>query len=111
MAQNFQAMLGSRMAGSIAHVPKALSSLFVPFCDYFADLASACQKHQRQFAPVAESKIRSLLRDFLLIGLGKNHSRRIQGESRIESDYGKLGNLRCGFRVESYKAGFTRDFC
>jgi AcrR family transcriptional regulator len=69
IADSFQAMLDARMAGSIGTCPESVKQLICAVCDFFADLASRCQKHQRQFAPVAESKIKSLLRDFLLIGL------------------------------------------
>ena len=62
-------MLDARMAGSIGTCPESVKQLIRAVCDFFADMASRCQKHQRQFAPVAESKIKSLLRDFLLIGL------------------------------------------
>ena len=69
IAANFQAMLDVRMAGSIGTCPESVKQLICAVCDFFADLASGCPKHQRQFAPVAESTIKSLLRDFLLIGL------------------------------------------
>jgi AcrR family transcriptional regulator len=69
IADSFQAMLDARMAGSIGTCPESVKQLIRAVCDFFADLASRCQKHQRQFAPVAESKIKSLLRNFLLIGL------------------------------------------
>jgi AcrR family transcriptional regulator len=69
IAENFRAMLEVRMAGSIGTCPGAVKELICAVCEFFADMASGCQKHQRQFAPVAESKIKSLLRDFLLIGL------------------------------------------
>lgn len=71
IAENFQAMLELRMAGSIGTCPESVKQLIRAVCDFFADLASSCQKHQRQFAPVTESKIKSLLRDFLLEGLRK----------------------------------------
>jgi AcrR family transcriptional regulator len=71
IADSFQALLDVRMAGSLGTCPESVKQLIRAVCDFFADLASRCQKHQRQFAPVAESKIRSLLRDFLLIGLAK----------------------------------------
>jgi AcrR family transcriptional regulator len=69
IADSFQAMLDARMAGSIGTCPESVKQLIRAVCDFFADLAASCPKHQRQFAPVAESKIKSLLRDFLLIGL------------------------------------------
>jgi len=69
IAEGFQAMLDARMAGSIGTCPGSVKQLICAVCDFFADMASRCQKHERQFAPVAESKIKSLLRDFLLVGL------------------------------------------
>ena len=69
IAENFQAVLCARMAGSMGTCPESVKQLIRAVCDFFADLASTCPKHQRQFAPVAESKIKSLLRDFLLVGL------------------------------------------
>ena len=69
IAENFQAVLCGRMAGSMGTCPESVKQLIRAVCDFFADMASACPKHQRQFAPVAESKIKSLLRDFLLVGL------------------------------------------
>jgi AcrR family transcriptional regulator len=69
IAESFRDMLEVRMAGSIGTCPESVKQLICAVCDFFADLASACPKHQRQFAPVAESTIKSLLRDFLLIGL------------------------------------------
>jgi AcrR family transcriptional regulator len=71
IADSFQATLDARMAGSIGTCPESVKRLIRAVCDFFADLGSHCQKHQRQFAPVAESKIKSLLRDFLLFGLGE----------------------------------------
>src|SRR5580700_7277556 len=69
IAENFQAVLCGRMAGSMGTCPESVKQLIRAVCDFFADLASSCQKHQRQFAPVTESKIKTLLRDFLLEGL------------------------------------------
>ena len=69
IAENFQAVLCARMAGSMGTCPESVKQLIRAVCDFFADMASTCPKHQRQFAPVAESKIKSLLRDFLLVGL------------------------------------------
>ena len=69
IADSFRAMLDARMAGANGTCPESVKQLICAVCDFFADMASRCQKHQRQFAPVAESKMKSVLRDFLLIGL------------------------------------------
>jgi AcrR family transcriptional regulator len=82
IADSFQAMLEARMAGSIGTCPESVKQLIRAVCDFFADMASRCQKHQRQFTPVAESKIKSLLRDFLLIGLHET----LPGASKSESE-------------------------
>jgi AcrR family transcriptional regulator len=85
IAENFQAMLDLRMAGSIGRCPESVKQLICTVCDFFADLASRCQKHQRQFAPVAESKIKSLLRDFLLVGLRQSVPEVSKGELELRA--------------------------
>jgi AcrR family transcriptional regulator len=85
IAENFQAMLCSRMGESVATCPHAVKQLICAVCDFFADLASGCQKHQRQFAPVAESKIKSLLRDFLLLGLRETIPKASKGELELRA--------------------------
>jgi len=69
IADNFRMTLGSRMDGAQPGCPSTVRQLVLTVCDYFADLNSRCQKHQRQFAPVVESRIKQLVRDSLLTGL------------------------------------------
>ena len=85
IAENFQAMLCARMAGSMGTCPESVKQLIRAVCDFFADIASTCPKHQRQFAPVAESKIKSLLRDFLLVGLRQTIPEASKGELELRA--------------------------
>jgi len=85
IADSFQAMLNARMAGSIGTCPESVKQLIRAVCDFFADLASGCPRHQRQFAPVAESKIKSLLRDFLLTGLRQTIPEASKGELELRA--------------------------
>jgi AcrR family transcriptional regulator len=85
IAENFQAMLDARMGDSMGTCPESVKQLIRAVCDYFASLETTCPKQQRQFAPVAESKIRSLLRDFLLIGLRQTLSETSKGESELRA--------------------------
>jgi AcrR family transcriptional regulator len=85
IAESFQAMLDARMAGSMGTCPESVKQLIRAVCDFFADLATTCPKHQRQFAPVAESKIKSLLRDFLLIGLRQTAPDASKGELELRA--------------------------
>lgn len=85
IAESFQAMLCGRMAGSMGTCPESVKQLIRAVCDFFADLASTCPKHQRQFAPVAESKIKSLLRDFLLVGLRQTIPEGSKGELELRA--------------------------
>jgi|SRR5580700_1876916 AcrR family transcriptional regulator len=85
IAENFQAVLCGRMAGSMGTCPESVKQLIRAVCDFFADLASTCPKHQRQFAPVAESKIKSLLRDFLLVGLRQTIPEASKGELELRA--------------------------
>jgi AcrR family transcriptional regulator len=85
IADSFQSMLDARMAGSTGTCPGSVKQLICAVCDFFADLASSCPKHQRQFAPVAESKIKSVLRDFLLIGLRETIPEAPKGELELRA--------------------------
>ncbi|MBV9272506.1 MAG: TetR family transcriptional regulator [Verrucomicrobia bacterium] len=69
VSDDFQAMLRVRMAGSNGTCPESIKRLIDTVCDFFAELGSHCQEHQRQFAPLSESKIQTLVRNFLLKGL------------------------------------------
>jgi len=85
IAENFQSMLDVRMEGSIGTCPQSVKQLISAVCDFFADLGSRCQKHRRQFAPVTESKIKSLLRDFLLVGLRETIPEAPQSELELRA--------------------------
>jgi AcrR family transcriptional regulator len=69
VSDDFQSMLRVRMAGSSGTCPESIKRLIQTVCDFFAGLGSHCHEHQRQFAPLSESKIQALVRDFLLQGL------------------------------------------
>jgi AcrR family transcriptional regulator len=67
---DFQGMLEIRMAGSNGTCPEAITRLICTVCDFFGELASRrCEEHQRQLAPMVESKIQARVREFLLRGL------------------------------------------
>jgi hypothetical protein len=60
-------MLEIRMAGSNGTCPEAIKRLVCTVCDFFGELASRrCEEHQRQLAPMVESKIEARVREFLL---------------------------------------------
>ncbi len=69
IGENFRATFEARMQGAQPGCPTTIRQLVLTVCDFFAEISSRCQKHQRQFAPVVESKIKQLVRDSLLAGL------------------------------------------
>ncbi|MFZ4683262.1 MAG: TetR/AcrR family transcriptional regulator [Terrimicrobiaceae bacterium] len=71
IGENFLVMLTARMDGSPGTCRESAKRLILALCDFLTDLASRCQKHQRQFEPLMESKIKSVVREFLLEGLRK----------------------------------------
>ena len=96
-------VLDARMAGSIGTCPESVTQLIRAVCDFFADLASTCPKHQRQFAPVAESKIKSLLRDFLLIGLRETIPQASKSELELRATMASWAICGAALGVESRK--------
>ena len=68
IAEDFRATFRRRMEGTTGACPVAIRMLILTVCDFLADLSSRCQKHQRQFAPIVESQIKRLVRDYLVEG-------------------------------------------
>jgi AcrR family transcriptional regulator len=110
IAEKFQAMLGARMAGSMGTCPENVKQLICAVCDFFADLASGCPKHQRQFAPVAESKIKSLLRDFLLVGLRQSIPEASKGELELRATMASWAICGAALEWSHTKAASLKTF-
>ncbi len=71
IGENFLAMLAARMDGTTGTCRESAKRLLFALCDFLTELSSRCQKHQRQFEPLMESKIKSVVREFLIEGLRK----------------------------------------
>lgn len=66
---SFQQLLRTRMNDATPAEPEGLRRIILALCDYLEELASRCPKHRRQFEPMVESKIKTLVRDVLLSSL------------------------------------------
>jgi AcrR family transcriptional regulator len=76
MGERFGALIEGRMAGNDnATCEGALRQLVLAACDFLAETSSGCQKHQRQFEPMVESQVKSVLRETLLIGLRQHNAK------------------------------------
>ncbi len=49
--------------------PEGLRRIILALCDYLEELGKRCPKHQRQFEPMVEQKVKALVRDVLLSSL------------------------------------------
>lgn len=67
IGDNFREMLDSRLADA-GSCQEAIRQLILTVCDFFSHVASGCQKVQRQFEPIVETRIKAMVRDFLLNG-------------------------------------------
>jgi len=67
IGDDFQAVLDTRLANA-GNCQEGLRQLILAVCDFFDKVASGCQKHQRQFEPIMETRIKAIVRDFLLQG-------------------------------------------
>lgn len=68
IAEEFRATFRRRMEGVTGACPVAIRQLILTVCDFVGELSSRCQKHQRQFAPVVESQVKRLVREYLIEG-------------------------------------------
>jgi AcrR family transcriptional regulator len=62
----FRQVLQAKMKDATPADPEGLRRIILALCDYLQELGKRCPKHQRQFEPMVESKIKSLVRDVLL---------------------------------------------
>jgi AcrR family transcriptional regulator len=69
MGERFGMLIEARMAGSKGTCENGLRQLILAACDFLAEVSSGCQKHQRQFEPFVESRVKFILREFLLEGM------------------------------------------
>jgi AcrR family transcriptional regulator len=70
MGERFGALIEARMVGNENPTCEgALRQLVLATCDFLAETSSGCQKHQRQFEPMVESQVKSVLRATLLVEL------------------------------------------
>ncbi len=72
MGERFSSLCAARMTESDGTCRKGLEQLILAVCDFLAEAASGCQKHQRQFEPMVESKVKSAVREYLLAGLHRS---------------------------------------
>jgi len=66
---DFRRVLGARIGDAIPSEPEGLRRIILALCDYLEELGSSCPKHQRQFEPMVESKVKTLVRDILVTSL------------------------------------------
>ncbi len=72
MGERFGAFIEVRMGENKGTCEGALRQLILAACDFLAEVSSGCQKHQSQFEPMVESQVKSVMREFLLVGLQKH---------------------------------------
>src|SRR5882762_10325974 len=69
IGERFSTLIEARMAGSEGTCEASLRQLILAACDFLAEVSSGCQKHQRQFEPIVESRVKAIMRESLLEGL------------------------------------------
>jgi AcrR family transcriptional regulator len=68
IAEEFRSKFEARMAGTEASCPMAQKQLVLTLCDFLVNI-SCCQKLQRQFEPLMESRVKSVIREYMLRNL------------------------------------------
>jgi AcrR family transcriptional regulator len=71
-----------RMAGAEPGCASAHKQLMLSVCDFLAEISSGCQKHQKQFEPVVETRVKAVVREFLLAGFRKQGVKKADAELR-----------------------------
>src|ERR1700740_3158708 len=69
IGERFTMLINARLAGIVDTCEASLRQLILAACDFLAEVSSGCQKHQRQFEPIVESRVKAIMRESLLKGL------------------------------------------
>jgi AcrR family transcriptional regulator len=75
IGDRFRAHFDVRMTETDGTCEAGLRQLILAVCDFLAEISAGCQKHQRQFGPIVESKVKVSVREFLQEGLNKHGAR------------------------------------
>jgi AcrR family transcriptional regulator len=71
----FTTFIDARMAGNVGTCEASLRQLILAACDFLAEVSSGCQKHQRQFEPIVESRVKAILCESLMEGLRSHNAK------------------------------------
>jgi AcrR family transcriptional regulator len=69
ISERFRTFIEARLVGKVDTCEASLKLLILAACDFLAEVSSGCQKHQRQFEPIVESRVKAVMRESLLEGL------------------------------------------
>jgi AcrR family transcriptional regulator len=75
IGERFSALIDARMAGNLATCEASLRQLVLAACDFLVEVSSGCQKHERQFEPIVESRVKATMREHLLEGLRRHKAK------------------------------------
>jgi len=82
ISDRFQCEISKRMGEAKATCPEAQKQIILTICSFLAEVSSGCQKHQRQFQPLLETQVKSIVREFLLVGLREQKIEPAEAELR-----------------------------
>jgi AcrR family transcriptional regulator len=75
IGERFKTFIEARMAGKVDTCEASLRQLILAACDFLAEVSSGCQKHQRQFETIVESRVKAIMRESLLEGLRSHRAK------------------------------------
>ena len=75
IGERFSTLIDARMTGTVVACEASLRQLILAACDFLAEVSSGCQKHQRQFDPIVESRVKAVMREHLLEGLRRHKAK------------------------------------
>lgn len=69
IGEDFRTIFEARMQGRVGACPGEVRRLVLTVCDFLGKIEGGCQKHRRQFGPIVEARIKTLVREALITGL------------------------------------------
>lgn len=85
IGEDFRTIFQKRMQGRVGACPNEVKQLILTVCDFLSEINGGCQKHRRQFAPIVEARIKTLVRESLLTGLRESAGDELPADAELRA--------------------------
>jgi len=85
IGEDFRTILEARMQGRVGACPGEVRRLVLTVCDFLNKVSGGCQKHRRQFGPIVEARMKTLVREALISGMTESSGGHLPADAGLRA--------------------------